>query len=272
MSFGRMGGMGRGFGRLGSPLGGGARYDPAAQAIFAAFTTPPTTARKAIINTCVVALKTAGVWSILDCLYVMAAADSQAARVNWKSPGTFTLSPANSPTFTVDRGYQGDGSTSYIDTGFTPSTAGGSFSLNSAHLGVWSRSDVNAGVCDMGAGSGAATSSMFARSAGNFAGRSNDSSGSSTIVATADSLGHFVVGRTDAANRRGSKNGGVATAVVAASGSVTNASITICGLGGAIVPSNRQYAVAHIGGGLSDANVAALYSALLAYNQAVGAA
>ncbi|MCK1501485.1 hypothetical protein [Bradyrhizobium sp. 188] len=253
-------------GTVGTPT-----YDSDALAIFAAFTTPPVAARKTLINACVVSLKTAGVWSTLDALWVMAAADSQAARINWKNPATFTLSPVNSPTFTADRGYQGDGATSYLNTGFTPSTAGGSFSLNSAHLGVWSRTDLNSAAADMGAGAAGATSSMFVRNSGNLAGRSNDNSGSATMFATADSLGHFVLGRTDGTNRRGSKNGAAATTVAAASVTLTNAQITVAALGGASM-SSRQYAEAHLGGGLSDANVAALYNALLTYNQAVGAA
>ncbi|HXC20220.1 MAG TPA: hypothetical protein VNV13_01980, partial [Steroidobacteraceae bacterium] len=62
-------------------------------AIFAAFTTPPTTSRKVIINTLVNALLNGSTdtWDKMDVLYVMAAADSQAASINWKNPGTTTL-------------------------------------------------------------------------------------------------------------------------------------------------------------------------------------
>jgi|HubBroStandDraft_6_1064221.scaffolds.fasta_scaffold10535_11 hypothetical protein len=73
-------------------------------AIFAAFTTPPTTSRKVIINTLVNALLNGSTdtWDKMDVLYVMAAADSQAASINWKNPGTTTLANIGSPTFTTD--------------------------------------------------------------------------------------------------------------------------------------------------------------------------
>src|SRR5262252_6152224 len=73
-------------------------YDSASLAIFAAFSTPPDTTRKGVIDTCVRALKSAGVWTKLDVLYLFAAADSQAARVNWKNPGTYDGTATNSPT------------------------------------------------------------------------------------------------------------------------------------------------------------------------------
>ena len=48
---------------------------------------------KALINVSVLSPKNAAVWGALDCLYVLSAADSQAARVNWKNAGSFTASP-----------------------------------------------------------------------------------------------------------------------------------------------------------------------------------
>lgn len=137
--FGRMG-AGE-FGRMGRPkgmVGAGVSYSAEALAIFAAFTTPPSTARKALIDACVVSLKTAGVWSKLDALYMFAAADSQAALINWKNPGTYNATAVNSPTFTADHGFTG-ASTKYIDSNFNASTAVGSlYTRNSACLFGWS--------------------------------------------------------------------------------------------------------------------------------------
>ena len=72
-------------------------YDAATEAIAAAFTTPPTTARKNLIDAAVVALKSAGVWTKLDALYLFAAADSQAAIINWKAPGTYNCDARSMP-------------------------------------------------------------------------------------------------------------------------------------------------------------------------------
>ena len=39
--------------------------------------------------------------------YMYAAADSQAAKINWINPGTYNATEVNSPTFTADRGFTG---------------------------------------------------------------------------------------------------------------------------------------------------------------------
>src|SRR3990167_508614 len=125
MSFGRLGTLGTGFGRLGAALGGagGAAYDAASQLIFDSFTTPPSTQRKTDIDTLVRALKADGIWSLLDVLYVTAAADNQAAGINWKSPGTFTAIVLGTPAFVADRGYTGSASNA-LNTNYIPASDG----------------------------------------------------------------------------------------------------------------------------------------------------
>jgi hypothetical protein len=171
MAFGKLGQLGRGFGgRLGgaqvAPV-----YDPAASTLFAAMTTPPTTGRKTLINDLIVSLKASGVWASLDLLYITAAADSQAGRLNWKNPGSFTLSPSNSPAFVADRGFTGDGATSSLNTGWDASINGVNFTLNSASVWVWIQTNVTGAPADVGrvAGPGvyigtrSATNTMTAR-------------------------------------------------------------------------------------------------------------
>lgn len=107
-----------------------------AAAVAAAFTTPPSRSRASAIDFLVGALKSAGTWSKMDVLYLQAAADSQAARINWKNPGTNTLTVTGTAPFTADSGYQSDGSTGYLDVG----AAYGGFSqlvLDSVHLGAY---------------------------------------------------------------------------------------------------------------------------------------
>jgi hypothetical protein len=65
--------------------------DPNAEAFIAAMVTPPTAARAALIETYFVALKTAGIYSKFDTLYLLAAADAQAASLNLVAPANFTL-------------------------------------------------------------------------------------------------------------------------------------------------------------------------------------
>ena len=52
----------------------------------------------------------------MEGLWVTAAADAQAGRQNWVQDA-YNLTTVKSPTFTADRGYQGNGTTSYLWTG-----------------------------------------------------------------------------------------------------------------------------------------------------------
>jgi len=107
--------------------------------LIAAMTVAPNNFRKANIAQCIQQLYAGGVWAKTDVMWVMAAHDEQAARLNWITPGSFTLSAINSPTFTTDRGFNGDGSTSYLDTGWDRATNGVQFTQNNAHASVYQR-------------------------------------------------------------------------------------------------------------------------------------
>lgn len=233
-------------------------------------TTPPTSGRATAIETFIAALVTAGVWDKLDLLYVLAAADAQAAGLNWKRPLENALTVgAGAPNFTADRGYQGNGTSEYLTTGFSPNLtpAGLKMSLNAMHGGAVTLSTpgANSGF-DIGAQNnrlavaarGASTTSVF----------SVATSGTSTITGTA--FPQHVIGiRRDAANQIGFSAG-------SSGGSSAQASVglpsTIDILRRNTAYSNRQVALVHCGASLTDGEAAAMTSATLAYLQAVGAA
>ena len=113
------------------------RYSTQALTLFTAMTTKPSPGRKQLIDTCITALVDGTVWSKLDALYVFAAPNAQAALLNWVNPGTFDCTAVNSPTFTADKGYTGDGVSMSLSTGFNPSTAGGLYQQFDATLFTW---------------------------------------------------------------------------------------------------------------------------------------
>lgn len=88
---------------------------------------------QAIQNDMVVKLKTAGVWSKLDLLYVMDndASTIDFATLNWKAPSSFQLTLVNSPTWLSGVGIQLS-STQYIDTNWNPTTNGVQYKLDDA--------------------------------------------------------------------------------------------------------------------------------------------
>jgi hypothetical protein len=80
-------------------------------------------------------LKDAGIWSKLDTFAVFATdGNSNFALIDWKRLTQYTA--VNSPTFTTDGGFTGNGTSSYINTNFIPSN-GPNYTLNNASRMVW---------------------------------------------------------------------------------------------------------------------------------------
>lgn len=247
----------------------GGAVDPSATALFARMTTAPTPARKAAITTLISALKAAGVWSKLDALYLMAAADSQAAKLNWIADRN-NITETATVTFTADRGYAGDGITGTLDTNFNPTTAGGNFALNGHSMGVWSRT-ANA-LAGGGWLMGSATSAIapFGDSKTNFYIRSGSTT--SNAVPHAGTPGLYALSRGNATNVRRYKNGVELADTLLSSSALNNESLLLMRRNGAAVYTDNQVAAAHIGGDLTTSENLALYNAVNAYLTTVGAA
>lgn len=251
-------------------LGNLGRYDTDARALFAAINSTPTPERKAQINTLIVALKAAGVWTLLDILYVHAAADSQAARLNWKNPATFTAVPVSSPTFVADRGYTGDGAAARLRTQYTPSTNAVLLTQNNASAWVWSLTDSQSVSRELGNGSSPQIA-VSTRNASNLATFLANENGVGSTVANTDSRGFFGTQRVGANSKLGWKNGvAILPSTAVASSGLPTQEQWICGANSASF-SSKQIAAAAWGASL-DTREAAFYSAMLTYMQSVGAA
>jgi hypothetical protein len=252
---------------IGLPVGAAGPYraiDPDAAAYASAMTVVPSAARVALIDVFVRAIKAGGLWTRLDVLYLLAAHDAQAGRVNLIAPALHTCTAVNSPSFVTDRGYAGDGSTSYLSTGLNPSLGGTRFSLNDATLFVWSLTDLNASAAEIGTGT---ATRLLARSSGSLAARAN--AATTTTVAVADSLGLVGWSRTSAAGHDFFRGGTVVASPTQASGSISNDAIRIGAAGSTY--SARRLAVAGAGAGLDGGQIAALAAACEAYLDALGA-
>jgi hypothetical protein len=243
----------------GAAVGSTGGFSPFSLAIFAAFTTPPTAQRQVIIDTCVNALVASGVWDKLDVLYMLAAADSQAALVNWVNPGTYDGTLVDTPTFTADEGFTGNGSSDEIDTGFVRNTAPGR-KCSQDDTSIFIRSLTVAGD-DLYAGRG---SNLFLWPS--VVTRINDGSGFTPVSAAA---GLHLAVRANSSDVLAYRNG-------AANGSATVASTNDNGdavrvLGNASQFTQSKLASFGFGAALSAGQAADLYAAELAYMQAVGA-
>jgi hypothetical protein len=258
---------------LRSPVGlliaSGKSYDADARALFAQMTVPPSNTRRALINTAILGLKSSGVWDNLDVLYVLAAHDSQAALLNWKSPGNFTAIAVNSPTFTIDKGYTGDGSTSRLRTQYTPSTNGVKFTQNDASVWAWSLTDGQGASRDIGNASGVQSTFVIRSALDQISIIVNDGTGSAQSNSTATGL--IGASRVSSTVKRAWRNGAqIGTDASVTSTGVPSSEQWICGANSTAF-SSRQFALAAWGASLTGKE-SAFYTTMLAYLQGVGAA
>lgn len=235
-------------------------------ALFGRFTTPPTTDRKIAISALTGALVQSGIWAKLDALYVLAAADEQAARQNWIA-NQYNLTATSSPAFTADRGFQGNGTSSILESG-AADNALTNYKQNTAHLGIWSRTNLANGGSNSD-DAGANLSRITRLAAGGTAVRSNTSASFTNPAWTYP--GHIMWSRTGSNAWKSYKNGATAASATDASVALDGAQIVFLKFSGGGFGVN-QLAASHFGAGLSDENVLALYTALNSYLVSVGAA
>ena len=96
--------------------------------------TLPSEAVKLKQNTLLASMKADGVWAKLDVFYVFAVDNNASAfaTLNWKNPNANQSTLVSSPTFVNKGGFQGNGTSSYIDTNFNPLTQGVQYNQNNA--------------------------------------------------------------------------------------------------------------------------------------------
>ena len=109
--------------------------------------TLPSAGQQIIQNQLVLDLKTAGAWSKLDTFGVFATdGDADFALIDWKRLSDYTA--VNSPTFTANEGFTGNGTSSYIDTLSPLEFVGSQFSsvTGNGSFGGWAFSGLTTGA------------------------------------------------------------------------------------------------------------------------------
>lgn len=247
----------------------GRSYNPATIDIINAMSVRPTEDRSRLIDDLVVDLKGYGVWDKMDRFYMLAAHDEQAGRLDWLNPGTDTLTAVNSPNFSVDEGFQGNGSSSYLVGGVNLS-AMTHYGQNDAHLGYWSLTNSSANTSiDVGVSGNLNVAFLGRDASGQAIGRPNQNSNTGVSWAVSDSLGYYAGVRRTSVATENYKNGVSAVTGSTSSVSVPAYPVTV-GMGGGAY-YNRRIACVHFGSELTDTEVANIYSAIGDYLTAVGA-
>ena len=216
------------------------------------------------VNTLVLQFKADSIWSKFNAIYPFVGGNASAHKFNLKNPlntdAAFRLVFYGGWSHDGN-GVQTNGVNSYADTFLTASTTS---LLNNEHLSVYSRTDSNGLITDIGADQ-SPKSHLYARYTNIFYPRLQSAFGGG--IANTDSRGLFVVSRIDGATVSGFKN-------------TTKTDFALTNAGRPTIPyfigaynnsgtaanySNRQYAFATIGEGLSDAQELAMYTAIQAF-------
>lgn len=217
-------------------------------------------------------LVTDGVWTKLDGLYILATntvtgTNTSVALLNLVSASFSPATPSNGPTFTADRGYTGNGSNASLSTGFNPSTAGGNWTLNSAHMSVW-QVTVGANQSDIG------TSGDIIMP--NFSGNTfmwlDAGTGGGAIAAdpSNNGIGHYISSRTSSTNRDGYKNGAsLGNANSSTTTALSNSNVLLLGATANSFTAG-QVAESSMGGALTSTDATNFYNRLRTYMTAVG--
>ena len=88
-------------------------------------------------NEIIVELKNNSIWDKLDLFYLFKTdGDNDFATLNWVDPSSYKITEVNSPTFTTNVGFMGNGTNAYLNTGWD-ATIGPNFIQTGATHGVY---------------------------------------------------------------------------------------------------------------------------------------
>lgn len=257
--------------------------DPDTSAYLAAMSSPPDGTRQALIDTLVLALKSAGVWNKMDVIGLHAAHNSQAATINLKNPShILTLNNVNNRiAFTIDRGYTrsgANGDDAKILWG-AESSWGTNWAQASNTMGVYNRSaSFSLNGYPFGLANGAYWVNQISV-ANYFTWNNNSAASNNDTPGVTGQQGFFAMKRTADNNVcllndkvKVSNPGSYATV----GGQVGSGNFEVFH-GNTVGVANDQHSnfeccVSFAGGGLTDQEYSDMVDALTAYLQGVGAA
>ena len=236
---------------------------------FLARTSGLDTKHQTAYRTLICTLASTSVWAKLDVLYTFATQTTTIARLNLKST-SFTGLLVSAPTFTVDKGY--NGTPGYINSTYTPSTAGGNWTISNAAVFVWSLTATpNTGAGSYFGCSGTGTAVLMFMNSTTQAATRLDAATGQTYNWTGDGTGFFLIERNGAASELAFRNDVSLGIGTTASVAIADCSVAFGSDAAFGDPSKAQIAIGGMGAALSTAEGTILYNAVQAYLKAVGA-
>jgi hypothetical protein len=239
-----------------------ASFDADALAFFGRVTTAGgslSATEKAAVNTLVVDMKAAGIWTPMKAIYPMVGASAAACAQNLKS-ASFTGSFSSGWTF-ASTGVTPNGTSAFMDTNLNSNT---SLNLNDSHASVYLRTNTDGLRCDLGNYDTITGINIFARYSNAQYVRINDED--LNTIYTTDSRGFRFGSRIISTHKNIYIN---STRTDFAQNSLGKANKNIY-IGARLFTaadffSNRENAFASIGDGLTNAQGSAFYTAVQAF-------
>jgi len=244
-----------------------ASFDADAVAFFGRITTAGgslSATEKAAVNTLVVDMKAAGIWSGMKAIYPMVGASAAACAQNLKS-SSFTGTFTSGWTF-ASTGVTPNGTSAFFDTGLNENTV---MTLNSCNIGLYTRTNNTSSLkYDLGVDESDTrlTSILF-----NYLGNSyfrNQGLTTTTFATKADVKGFWQNNRTGASVQKTFFNGSVYNSTTDTSVGKSNFNYYLGALnlnGSAILFGNNQYAFCFASDGLTDTQASNFYTAVQAF-------
>jgi hypothetical protein len=235
-------------------------------AVYNAFENTPSDADAAAQNAYVKAGVDDGWWGDGDREFVFAShASGRDSLLDWLDPtnNAKVATLVNAPAWVQYQGYTGNGSSSYINSNYTPSTDAVNFAQDSASFGVYIRSDVNGFQIDAGTYGSGSKNYIVSRSSNNYNLILN-SADLALASAQINSQGLTCVNRAVAGTVQGYKNGSFVNDRVLASAAVTNIPFYILAgnlSSGPFLYSTRQQSMNYYSGSLDAAKHLSKYNA-----------
>ena len=229
------------------------------QAVYNSFTTKPSASVAAAQDAMVIALVAAGVWAKMDVFYLFAQesnGDGEALK-NWFNPGTFDSTLVNAPVHVSLEGFTSNGTTSYINSNYNPNTNKINLALDSASLGVYSRTNIQEATTTIVLKMGTDNFQLVLRNATDKVAQRINASGG-TAAANANSSGLIIGNRVLSTHQDAYRNGGLISNDSRPSVAIPSGDCFILARnldGGADGFALHQVSMAFIGGGLTPTNI-----------------
>lgn len=241
-------------------------YDADAQAFITATGISGTNA--SAINTLVIDLKAASIWTKMKAIYPIVGGTATAHKFNLKNPldtdAAFRLVFNGGWTHSAN-GVLPNGTNAYANTFFNPSAI-----TNNNHISIYIRTNINEAKEDIGVFSAPVAAFGIESRVTNVAYYLNHSSGGGTFIsfANTDSRGFHVNTRNSSSNQKGFLNGILKGTNIVVGTTPISLNIYIgCRNNGGVATlySSKQYAFASMGDGLTDAEALSFRTAVQTY-------